>query len=257
MAYYCSNSLFVYYFPYISFRFRTNFCVCQAAQLAHILAGRTKDLAEEVDREKGARESAAKTAKEKLKAAESAEKKAATAEKNRALAEKRCSELLAKKNETDVKLAEAISLNTSQVEELTDLRAALEACKQKWYNEGFADAEKSAEPVVVQARRLGFEAGWFAALQALGVPEDSPLRDPGQIPFLSLVTAVQDPTVPAEKEETASMRELVEQINAHAEPDEMEATNIPTVQDLLGEDLHFPVTDQRQHEVTDPTRPST
>lgn len=187
-------------------------------------------------------ESAAKTAKEKLKAAESAEKKASAAEKNRALAEKRCAELLAKQNETDVKLAEAISLNTSQAEELTNLWAALEACEQKWYNEGFTDAEKSTEPVVAQAWKLGFEAGWFAALQALGVPEDSPLRDPGQIPFPSLVTAVQDPSLAAEKEETTSMRELVEQIDAHAEPDEMEATNIPTVQDLLGEDSHFPVT---------------
>ena len=77
------------------------------------MAGRALDLAKEVDREKGAWESAAKTAKEKLKAAESAEKKAAAMEKNRALAEKRCSELLAKQNETDVKLAEPISLNTS------------------------------------------------------------------------------------------------------------------------------------------------
>ena len=226
------------------------------------MASRARDLTEEVDREKGARESAAKTAKEKLKAAESAEKKAVArkkavaAEKNRALEDKRCSELLAEQNETDVKLAKAISLTTSQVEELTYLRAALEACKQKWYNEGFADAEKSEEPVVSQARRLGFKAGWFAALQALGVPEDSPLRDPGQIPFPSPVIAVQDPMVPAEEEETASMRELVEQIDAHAKPDETEATSIPTVQDLLGEDLHFPVTSQQQHEVTDPTRPS-
>ena len=67
---------------------------------------------------------------------------------------------------------------------------------------------------------------------------------------------MQDPTLPAEEEETASMRELVEQIDAHAEPDETEATSIPTMQDLLGEDLHFPVTGQQQHEVTDPTRPS-
>ena len=220
------------------------------------MAGRARDLSEEVDREKGARESAAKTVKEKLKAADSAEKKAAATEKNRALAEKRCSELLAKQNETEVKLVEAISLTTSQAEEFTDLRAALEACEQKWYNEGFADAEKSAEPVVSQARRLGFEDGWFAALQALGGPEDSPLRDPGQIPFPSPVAAVQDPTLPAEEEETTSMRELVEQIDAHAEPDETEATSILTVQDLLGEDLHFPVTGQQQHEVTNPTQPS-
>ena len=69
-------------------------------------------------------------------------------EKNRALAEKRCTELLAKQNETEVKLAETISLNTANAEELADLRAALPAAEQKWYNEGFADAEKSAEPVV-------------------------------------------------------------------------------------------------------------
>ena len=55
---------------------------------------------------------------------------------------------MTKQNETEVKLAEAISLNTANAEELADLRAALAAAEQKWYNEGFADAEKSAEPVV-------------------------------------------------------------------------------------------------------------
>ena len=49
----------------------------------------------------------------------------------------------------------------------------------------------------------------------------------------------------------------MEQIDAHAETDEMKATSIPTIQDLLDEDLHFPLTDQRQHEAKDPTRPST
>ena len=109
--------------------------------MAHILVSRAKDLAEKVDRKSEARETAAKTAKEKLKVADSAEKKVATAEKNKALAKKRCAKLLAKQNETDVKLAQAISLNTTQAEELVDLRAALEACEEKWYNEGFADAE--------------------------------------------------------------------------------------------------------------------
>ena len=107
---------------------------------------------------------------------------------------------------------------------------------------------------MAQARKLGFEAWWFVALQALGVPEDFPLRDPGQIPFLSPVTAVQDPPVATEEEEMASIRELVEQIDAHAESDEMEATSIPTVQDLLLKDPHFPLAVQQ--EVTDPTRPS-
>ena len=103
----------------------------------------------------------------------------------------------------------------------------MEACEEKWYNEGFVDAENSAEPVVNQARRLGFEAGWFATLQVLGVPEDSPLRDPGQISFLSSTPAAQSPPVPIDEEETASMRELVEQIDAHVEPDEIETISIP------------------------------
>ena len=170
------------------------------------------------------------------------------------MAEKRCAELLAKQNETEVKLAEAISLNTANAEELADLRAALAATEQKWYNEGFADAENSAEPVVARARNLGFEAGWFAALQAMGAPEDSHLRDPGQIPFPSPVLAVQKAPAAIDEEETASMRELVEQIDAHAEPEEMEATSIPTVQEFLGEDPPFPLTDQL--EATDPARPS-
>ena len=102
---------------------------------------------------------AVKTAKEKMKAVDTAEKKAATTEKNRALAEKRSVELLAKQNKTDVKLAKAISLNTAQAKELADLRAALEACEEKWYNEGFADAENSIKPVVNQACKMGFEAG--------------------------------------------------------------------------------------------------
>ena len=146
--------------------------------MAHILDGRAKELAEEADRERETWETAVKTAKEKIKAADTTEKKAAAAEMNGALVGKRSAELLAKQNETDVKLAKTISLNTAQAEELADLRAALEACEEKWYNEGFADAENSAEPVVNQARRLGFEAGWFVALQILGVLKDSPLRDP-------------------------------------------------------------------------------
>jgi len=197
-----------------------------------------------------------KQLRKKIKAANSAENKVAAAEKNRALAEKRSAELLAKQNETDVNLAEAISLNTAQVEELADLWAALEACEEKWYNKGFANAENSTEPVVNQARRLGFEAGWFAALQILGVPEDSPLRDPSQIPFPSSANAVQDPPMPIKEEERPSMRELVEQIDANAEPDETEATSIPSAQDQLGGDLHFPVANQQQTKAADQTRPS-
>ena len=54
--------------------------------------------------------------------------------------------------------------------------------------------------------------------------------------------------MPIEEEETTSMRELVEQIDAHAESDETEATSIPSAQDQLGGDLHFLVADQQQTE---------
>ena len=116
--------------------------------------------------------------------------------------------------------------------------------------------QNSVEPVVNQARKMGFEAEWFAALQDLGVPEDSPLRDPGQIPFPSVATIVQNPPAPVEEEETASMKELVEQIDAHAEPDDTETTSIPSTQDQLSVDPLFSVANQQQTGVADQTRPS-
>ena len=119
---------------------------------------------------------AVKTAKDKIKVA--------VVEKAKALVEKRSAKLEAKQNEADLKLAKVVSLNTAQVEEHANLRVALEACGNKWYNEGFANAENSVEPV------LGFEDGWLATLQALGVPEDSPFRDLSQIPFPSSTLAV-------------------------------------------------------------------
>ena len=72
-----------------------------------------KELSEDFDRDKAAREIAIKVAKEKTKAFDTAEKKATAAEKARALAEKRSTELLAKQNEMDVKFAEVVSLNTT------------------------------------------------------------------------------------------------------------------------------------------------
>ena len=106
-----------------------------------------------------------------------------------------------KQNEDDLKLAEVVSLNVAQAKELADLRAALEACEDKWYNEGFVDTEISMEPVIKEARRLAFEEGWLATLQALRVPEDSPLRDPSQIAFLSPTPAVQNPLEPIDEKE--------------------------------------------------------
>jgi len=118
-----------------------------------------KDLAEEVDWEKAGREKAVKTAKEKTKTVESTEKKAAAAEKSRASVEKKSAELVTGQNETEMKLAEATSLNSTLSKEVADLRATLEACESKWYDEGFADAEKGVEPIVMQVRQLSFREG--------------------------------------------------------------------------------------------------
>ena len=71
-------------------------------------------------------------------------------------------------------------------------------------------------------------------MQALGVPEDSPLRDPNQIVFPGPTPAVQNALEPINEEETQSMRKLVEQIDSHVELDEMEATNIPHAGDQPG-----------------------
>ena len=56
----------------------------------------------------------------------------------------------------DLKLAEATSLNVALIEELVDLRAALEAYENKWYDEGFADTERGVELVVKEDRQLSF-----------------------------------------------------------------------------------------------------
>ena len=49
------------------------------------------------------------------------------------------------------------------------------------------------------------------------------------------------------------MKELVEQIDAHVEPDDTEATSIPSTQDQLSVDPLFSVADQQQTEAADQT----
>ena len=71
----------------------------------------------------------------------------------------------------------------AQVDEIAELEAVLDASEEKGYNEGFADAENSVEPIVLQAWHHGFGEGWLATLQTMGVAEDSPLRNPEQIPY--------------------------------------------------------------------------
>ena len=186
-----------------------------------------KELDEDVEHQKALKDVAESASKEKAKIAATAKKKVAASEKAKVLVEKRLADMEVKMGETELKLAEAVSLNSSRAEELADLRAALEGCKSKWYNEGFADAENLMELVINEARKLAFKEGWFVALQAVGVPKDSPLKDPDHIPFPSLRTAAQKIPIVADEEETSSLRELVEQIDAHVESIDLEATSNP------------------------------
>ena len=202
-------------------------------------------MVEDAEREKALKDVAEATFKEKTKATVTTEKKVATSEKARMAAEKRSSELEAKLGETELKLVEATSLNTAQAEELADLKAALEACESKWYNEGFVDAENSAEPVINEARKLAFEEGWLAALRAIEVPEDSSLRKPNQMPFPTPSTAAQNPPGVIDEEETTSIRELVEAIDSHAEPIDLEATSNLHVNDQPGGNVQPPLAAQQ------------
>ena len=132
--------------------------------MTHILDGRVKELVEDVEHEKALKDVVETTSKERAKIVTIAEKKDAASEKAKVLAQKRFADLVVKMGETELKLAEAESLNSLWAEELADLRAALEGCESKWYNEGFVDAKNLVEPVINEARKLVFKEGWFAAL---------------------------------------------------------------------------------------------
>ena len=53
------------------------------------------------------------------------------------------------------------------------------------------------------------------AFQVMGMPEDSPLRDPGQIPYPTPPPLSQSQADAADEEETTSMRKLVQAIDAN------------------------------------------
>ena len=197
----------------------------QATQLTHILDERLKELVEDVEKEKALKDVAENMTKEKGKAVDVAEKRAQAAKKEWLVAEKKLAKVEAKLRGKKLKLTKAESLTFAQAEEIADLKAALDAFEEKGYNLGFADAENSVEPVVHEARTHGFNEGWLAALQAMGVMEDYPIKNPEQIPYPAPVPPVQSLANPADEEETLSMRELVHAIDTHVEMVDLEVTS--------------------------------
>ena len=107
-----------------------------------------KELSEDAEWEKAPKDVAKAMAKEKVKVVEIAEKKADVAKKARASAESKSAKQKVQLGGTELKLGKAQSLNATLAKELVDLKATLEACENKWYNEGFADAENSAKSVI-------------------------------------------------------------------------------------------------------------
>ena len=132
--------------------------------MTYILSERLKELTEDAERQKALKDVTNANVKEKSKAAKVAEKKAQSLEKARLLAEKKIAEVEGWLEGVELKLAEADNLNLALADQIADLKAALEAYKNKWCDEGFTDAKKSVEPVVHQARLHGFGKGWLAAL---------------------------------------------------------------------------------------------
>ena len=98
--------------------------------------------------------------------------------------EKKLAKVEAKLGGIELKLVKAKSLTLAQADEIVDLKAALDASKERGYNLGFADAEYSMEPIILQAWHHGFGEGWLATLQMMGVAEDSllPSRSLTQLP---------------------------------------------------------------------------
>lgn len=187
--------------------------------------GRLKETVENAEWEKALKDIIVATTKEKGKATEVVEKKAQAFKKAWALAKKKLAEMEMKLRGMKLKLVKAESLNLAQADEIADLKAALEACEEKWYNEGFADAENSIEPIVLQAPRHGFGEGWMAALQAMGVPVDSPLRNPDQVPFPDPFSLYPRPLGATDEKETPNMRELVRVIDSHMKLVDLEVTS--------------------------------
>ena len=123
----------------------------QAAQLVHVIEDQLKEAVEDADQERALKDVAIATAKDKGKAAKAIEKRAQVSKKARILGEQRLTEIDVKLGGTKLKLTKAESLNLAQADEVVNLKVALETCEDKWYNEGFVDAENSVEPIVYQA----------------------------------------------------------------------------------------------------------
>ena len=79
------------------------------------------------------------------------------------------------------------------------------------------------------------------------MPEDSLFKDPGWIPFPDPTPVEQNLAGPIDKEEMDSLRELVEQIDAHVEMIGTEATSNPPINSPSSENVHLQPSVSKHH----------
>lgn len=131
----------------------------------------------------------------------------------------------------ELKATSAENIITVRDREIAKLRAALEESENKYYDMGFNDVKTSAEPIMFENRKYGFEEGWMAAKTAMRLPKGSPFQNPEQIPYPEppMPTTQNPTTTKAEDKDTPSMRELVEAIDSQAELIDLEITSNPSI----------------------------
>ena len=184
---------------------------------------------EEADKERALKEVSEANLRDLGTTLVTTERRATEAKTAYTLAEQRAAGLEGKLGEVEMKLARAKRLISAQNKEMADLKAMVAKSEDKFYNMGFANAENSKEPIMVESQRYRFRDGWMAAVNAMGLLEDYAFRDLEQVPYLEglICPSVQTTNRP-EEEDSLSMRELVEEIDSHAKVIELDGSTNPT-----------------------------
>ena len=184
---------------------------------------------EEADKERALKEVSEANLRDLGTTLATTERRATEAKTACTLAEQRAAGLEGKLGEVEMKLARAKRLISAQNKEMADLKAMVAKSEDKFYNMGFANAENSKEPIMVESQRYRFRDGWMAAVNAMGLLEDYAFRDLEQIPYPEgLICPFVQTTNWPEEEDSLSMRELVEEIDSHAKVIELDGSTNPT-----------------------------
>lgn len=100
-----------------------------------------------------------------------------------------------KLGDAEVRLTQVETVISTRDKEIVDLKIVMVQSEDKCYNMGFANTKSSSKLIMLDSWRHGFREGWMAAVNALGLLEDSIFRDPNKIPYLEPLhpPPVQDP----------------------------------------------------------------